>query len=292
MLWIYIAIFAYFLDALVFVIDKSLLTREIPHPSAYAFFVSLLSAFALLLYPFGVYLPTWSQLLVAIISGNAFFVGLIFLYRAVKKIDITEAMPAIGAVTALATLGFSILILKQAPTSSHELLAFALLVGGTLMMSYFHLSSAVVVDIIASGFLLALSYVTLKLFFNMTDFVNGLFWTRIGLLMGASLLMAVPRPRRDILATLRSSSHETKFVFIANKILAAIAFILIYYAIRIGDVVFVNAVQGVQYVFILIIGAVLYHAIPRLFEHHRRDASWRKIVATICIVVGVALLFA
>ncbi|HZZ99157.1 MAG TPA: hypothetical protein VFK07_00400 [Candidatus Paceibacterota bacterium] len=291
MLWIYIAIFAYFLDALVFVIDKSLLSKDIPHPSAYAFFVSLLSIFALLLYPFGVHALAWRDFLVALVCGASFFVGLVFLYRTVRKIDVTEAMPAIGGVTALVTFALSLLILTQAPTSSHELLAFLLLVGGTLMMSYFHLSSSTLVDILCSGSFLALSYVTLKVVFNLTDFINGLFWTRIGLLLAAFSILLLPKVRRQVFGALHSASHESKFIFIANKVLAAIAFVLLYYAIKIGDVVFVNAIQGVQYVFILVIGLALYHSVPRLFERDEKLFSVRKLIATVCIIAGVALLF-
>src|ERR1051326_5836632 len=113
MFWIYLAIFAYFLDAIVFVLDKYLLSEHIPHPSAYAFFVAILSSFALLLLPFGVHWLNFTTLSIALISGLSFFAGLLFLYNAVKMIDVTEVMPAIGAVTALATYGLSFWILSD-----------------------------------------------------------------------------------------------------------------------------------------------------------------------------------
>jgi len=183
MIWLYCAILAYFLDALVFVIDKYLLARDIRNPNAYAFFVAMMSIFGLLLIPFGIVIPSVTGLIVALVSGVSFFAGLVFLYRAIQFVDITEVMPAIGALTALATLAFSALIL---PThlSYLQVSAFALLVFGTGMMSYFHLSGEVLTDAIVCAVSLGFSFVTLKLFFGSTDFVNGLFWTRWGVVLG------------------------------------------------------------------------------------------------------------
>ncbi len=292
MTWLYFAITAYFLDAIIFVIDKYLLSKDVPHPSAYAFFTAALSGFALLLLPFGVHMPNFVDLLVALISGLSFFLGIIFLYKSVKMIDVTEAMPAIGAVTALATLVFSALFLSVTPTGPHELSAFVLLVSGTLMMSYFHLSSRVVWFIITAGVCMALSFVTMKLFFNLSDFINGLFWTRVGFLLGAGVIVLFPEPRREIKSVLHQASHESKFVFILNKALAGVVFIILYYAIRIGDVVFVNAIQGVQYVFTLVIASFLIKTMPRIFERHtEKFVSTRKIIATGFIIAGLVLLF-
>lgn len=292
MFWIELAILAYFLDAVVFVVDKYLLSESIPHPSAYAFFVALLSGFALLLIPFGVYIPSGFALLVSLVSGLSFFVGLFFLYTTVRHIDVTEAMPAIGGVTALATFAFSYWFLAPEILAGHNLLAFVLLVGGTLMMSYFHLESRVIFYIIAAGVCMAFSFVLMKYVFNLTDFINGLFWTRVGLLLGAGIVLLLPRTRHEIKSIFRHASHGSKLIFILNKILAAAAFIMIYYAIRIGNVVFVNAMQGVQYVFILLIGALLVKAMPMLFERHREKfLSARKWIATSSIVAGLILLF-
>ncbi len=290
MAWLYLAVLAYFLDAVVFVIDKYLLARNIPNPHAYAFFVAMMSLFGLLLLPFGIIIPTGSHFIVALVSGVAFFAGLVFLYKAIQFIDISEIMPAIGALTALATLGFSALIL---PThlDMWQIVAFILLVAGTGMMSYFHLSGAILADAIACATSLGFSFVTLKLFFQSTDFVNGLFWTRWGVVLAAVIVLLFPKPRREIFSAFSQSGVEAKIVFFLNKVLAAVAFALLYYAIKIGDVVFVNAVQGVQYVFILLMGVALLGISPGLFKKHIQPMTRRKAIATSIIVLGLALIF-
>lgn len=290
MAWIYLAIVAYFLDAVVFGIDKFLLAAPIPNPLSYAFYVSLLSVFAVFLLPFGIYLPTLPNLAVAILSGLSFFVALVFLYRSIKQIDILEATPAIGAVSALTTFFVSAFLLSEKITG-HELMAFYLLVSGTLVMSYFHLRSRVILNMIVSGVLFGLSYVFLKYFFNTTDFINGLFWTRLGMVGGALSLLAYSGTREQIFKSFDAAPPSSKTIFILNKILAGTAFVILYYAIKIGSVVFVNALQGLQYVFILLIGAFLIKKMPRLFEKHIHEHMPRKIAAIILIVTGFFLLF-
>lgn len=289
MLWIYLAVIAYFIDAIVFAIDKFLLVAPIPHPLSYAFYASVLSVFAVFLWPFGVHALPPPHLLIALVSGLFFFVALIYFYKSIKAIDILEATPAVGAITALTTFFISIFVLREHITGS-QLAAFFLLVAGTFIMSYFHLKSRVVVYMLLGGIFFGLSYITLKYVFTVTDFVNGLFWTRLGLVGSALAILVYPPARRQIFGSFNSAPSSSKFLFAINKILAAAAFIVLYYAIKIGSVVFVNALQGLQYVFILLIGFFIARKMPLLFERHLHEKVARKIIATILIFAGFFLL--
>ena len=136
-----------------------------------------------------------------------------------------------------------------------------------------------------------LSYVLLKLVFMDVSFISGLFWSRMGMVLGAIILISIPNQRKAIFSAPRRSSGESKVIFISNKVLAGAASVLIYYAVKIGDVVFVNAIQGVQYVFILVFGTILAKKFPQLFDEHEHDIALRKVFGTICIVLGLVLLF-
>ncbi len=290
MFWLYLAIIAYFINAIVFIIDRLLLLAPVPNPVSYAFYVAILSSFVIFLLPFGIHLPSAPNLLVAIISGLSFFIAIIYLYKSIKTIDVMEATSMIGAISAVATFVLSALLLSE-HIAGHELIAFILLVAGTLLMSYFHLSSRVIVYVLVAGVLFGFSYVTLKYFFTTTDFINGFFWTRFGMIGGALSLLIYPGTRRQITGSFGVASPRSKFIFVFNKVLAGAGFITLYYAIKIGDVVFVNAIQGLQFVFILIIGAFLVRRMPMLFEKHVHERVGRKIVAAIFIFVGLFLIF-
>lgn len=289
MLWIYLALIAYFMNAIVFAIDKFLLVAPIPHPLSYAFYVSILSAFAVFLLPFGVHALPLQHLLISLVSGLFFFIALVYFYKTIKAIDILEATPAVGAITALTTFFISVFVLSEHITGS-QLAAFFLLVAGTFIMSYFHLKTRVFFYMLLGGIFFGLSYVTLKYIFTVTDFINGLFWTRLGLVGGALAILIYLPARRQIFGSFSSAPASSKFLFAINKILAAAAFIVLYYAIKLGSVVFVNALQGLQYVFILLIGFFIARKMPLLFERHLHERITRKIVATVLIFVGFFLL--
>ncbi len=290
MLWIYSAVIAYFLNAIVFAFDKFLLVAPLPHPLSYAFYSIILSIFVVVLLPFGVHLPpTPLYFVVAFSSGIFFFLALIYLYKSIKAIDILEATPAVGAIAALATLFLSIFFLRE-QISGDKLAAFFLLVAGTFIMSYFHLRSRVVIHMLLAGIFFGISSVALKYVFNLSSFIDGFFWSRLGSVVGALAVLVHPSARRQIFGSLHAAPPGSKFLFGLNKVLAAAGFIILYYAVKLGSVVFVNALQGLQYVFILVIGMFVAKKLPMLFERHLHEKMMRRIVATALIVAGFFLL--
>src|SRR3989338_7441093 len=113
MLWLYLALTAYFINACVFIIDKYLLAAPIPKYHAYAFGVSVLSLSSILLIPFGVSWYGIEYFLIALTSGASFFIGISFLYKAIKKSDVSVASTQVGTMGAIFTYIFSILVLKE-----------------------------------------------------------------------------------------------------------------------------------------------------------------------------------
>lgn len=274
---------------MVFVIDKFLLSSKINSPIAYAFYAAVISGVAVILIPFGVTLPPFWNLSVALISGLFFFLAMVYLYRTIHEIDVLEATPAISVITAVTTILLNLILIKEF-IDSQSLVAFIFLVLGTLMMSYLHLNNKrVVKNMILAGFFFGVSFVTMKYFFNTTSFVDGLFWTRMGLVGSALLVLFSPSLRQQILPALRGASKTSKHAFIFNKLLSAVAFVTLYYSIKIGSVVFVNALQGFQYVFVLLISFIMIRRMPRLFEQHH-NGLWQKIVAVILLSIGFFLL--
>src|SRR3989344_4234375 len=108
MLWLYLALLAYLINAIVFVIDKYLLAGHIPKYHAYAFGVSILSLSSFVLIPFGVSWQGFGYFLIAISSGAAFFVGLMFFYKSIKDSDVSIAATQIGTMSAVAAIETSL----------------------------------------------------------------------------------------------------------------------------------------------------------------------------------------
>ena len=76
-----------------------------------------------------------------------------------------------------------------------------------------------------------------------------------------------------------------------SKGLSALAFISLNNAIFLGSVSLVNALQGVQYVFLLMIALVLSKQFPQIIkEQISQGAVLQKIMAILLIALGLGIL--
>src|SRR3989344_4905535 len=101
MTWFIIAIFAYFLNAVAITIDKFLLSKKIPNPAVYAFFIATLSLLALVLIPFGFHFYSLAQIYIALVAGLIFTFALLYLFRALSQNEASRITPFMGGLQPL-----------------------------------------------------------------------------------------------------------------------------------------------------------------------------------------------
>ena len=286
--WFYLAIVAYALNAVVFVVDKYLLSAPIPKPVPYAFWVSLLSLAVVVVIPFGVSWVNFNYFLVSFASGAAFFVFLVFLYKAVKKTDVSVASTKVGVMGVIFTFVLSLLILKDY-FSGQDVIALGLLVVGILLVG--KAGKGVWWEALVAGVAFGVSTVLLKLIFNYSTFLNGFFWTRIGLVSAALLILVYPPTFKEVFASLKNSPHHSRFIFVGNKILAGIGFALLYVAIKLGNVAIVNALLSAQFVFIFILALIFRNKISGIAESVKRAVITKKLAGIAFVGAGLLMLF-
>jgi drug/metabolite transporter (DMT)-like permease len=218
--------------------------------------------------------------------------ALYLLYSALKKGNASDAVPIVGAMTALSTSFLAFFFLRQDLPLAF-LPAFGFFVVGTFLISHFRLSLRALSLVVASGIFFGASAVLLKLIFLETTFINGFFWSRMGNVFGALLLLAWPASRYAILHSVRHSRPSTKWLIVGNKALSGIASVLTALAISLGSVSIVNAMTGLQFVFLLVLAYVASHWIPHVFksEVHRHEFP-HKFYGTVCMILGLVALFA
>ena len=283
MSWLYFTILAYLVNAVAFIVDKYLLLFHIPRPFAYAFWVAILSASAVVLLPFGVVAQSVGYLLISLASGGSFFVALIFLYKAIKASDISVASTMSGVATAVFSYFLAIPLLGE-PTGVIGFTTIAMLIVGMLFIG--RADNRIWPLAIWAGVFFGVSFVLLKISFDLSDFVNGLFWTRVGF-VGAALVSLVFGPfRDDVFSSFKGAHPRVGAIFIGNKLLAATGFLILYYAIRLGEVSVVNSLLGFQFLFIFILALLLRSKIPRIEENIGRKHIFYKLVGIGLIVMG------
>lgn len=301
MSWILAALLGYFFLAVAAIFDKYLLAERIKAPAVYAFFVSLFSLFVLSLIPFGFQFFNWQTTGLFLLSGALFLYGLVALYIAVKENEISRISPLVGTVVSLVAIGAGFFpgIFSETAFSLTHILALVLLIGGGLLVSFDlplrkheHISLSVVIAGIAMG----VSLLLLKYGYTQANFVSGLIWSRIGMFLGGLSLLLVPVYRGQILGEMgkfsgvsRGAVH-TGSVFVLNKVCAGGASFLILYAVKLGPVSFVQALSGMQYVFLLMLALPLSLRYPRVFGEKMYFWDWfQKAVAILIIGLGLWL---
>jgi drug/metabolite transporter (DMT)-like permease len=283
MLWVYLALFAYFINAIAFIVDKYLLNAPIPKPFAYAFWVAILSLFVVVLIPFGVSMVNVQLLLVALVSGGVFFAALIFLYRSIKHGDISVSATKVAVFTTIFSFIFSLIIFDQ-PFEGYNIFALPLLVVGLFLLS--RVGKSVTLYTILAGMLFGFSFVLLKFVFTYTGFLNGIFWTRIGFIFSAVLTLFFSKARYEIASSFKGASMRSRFLFISNKALLTISFFALYYAIRLGDVTLIHGLMGFQFIIIFLLALLLQKRIPGIKEDLTRSVLISKIVGILLVTGG------
>jgi len=289
MLWPYLAVVAYALNAVAFVIDKHLLSAPILRPISYAFWVGILSSVVVVLLPFGIYWVNFYYFLISFASGAAFLLALVFLYKAIRKADISVASTKVGVLGVIFTFIFSVLILRDYFSSS-DVVAIGFMVVGILLIGKAG-NGGIWREAIISGIAFGLSTVLLKLTFNNSTFLNGFFWTRMGLVGMALLMLCYPLTRREVSLALKGSSHSSRFVFLVNKIIAGLGFAILYVAIKLGNVSMVNALLSLQFVFIFFLALIFRNKIPGISENIKGRVFWEKLAGIIIVGAGLFIFF-
>ncbi|PJE57557.1 MAG: hypothetical protein COU82_01440, partial [Candidatus Portnoybacteria bacterium CG10_big_fil_rev_8_21_14_0_10_38_18] len=135
MTWLIIVILAHLFYALIFIIDKYIISRPLPHPIVYTFYVSVLSIFVWVLIPFGFSFPSSTQIILVLLGGIVQVAGCIFFYKALNVGEVSRIVPFVGSFVAIFILILSSLLIRE-HLSGEQILAFTLLVLGSLIISF------------------------------------------------------------------------------------------------------------------------------------------------------------
>lgn len=301
--WLLIAILAHFITASVFVTDKFLLSRTALRSESYAFYIGILSGFlSLVLIPFGFSIIPLGQVCFSFAAGISFVLAILFFYKSVRMGEVSRIVPIIGGAVPIFTFVLTYLFLDER-LNSNQIIAFSLLVLGGIIIAWPRkeiklLSGEKKPPLIKrlprallAAFFFAASYVLTKFIFTELAFVNGFIWIRLGGVLGAFLLLIIPNIRQAIFKTSKSIKLKTSGLLVSNKLLSASAFLILNYAIYLGSVTLVNSLQGVQYLFLLIIALVLSKKFPYILkEQIGRGVILKRAVAILFICLGLGIL--
>ncbi len=296
--WVLITIVAHFLNAMVVIIDKHIVSNTVLKPVAYTFYSGVFQILFLALIPIvGFAMPETGLFILGIANGALFIFALLIFYKALKLGEASTVMPIVGATIPIFTVLLSYFILGEL-LAIGQFIAFSFFVAGGFLLSSkldhgkFSIAKGFLLAVLA-GFLFALYYTLIKYLYLRLDFFDGFFLFQFGGFLGAMLLLISKNNREKIFSAPETIKKRTACLFVPNKILAALAATLIFYAISIegSKVAIINSLQSVQYVFILFFAIVLSKKFPKLYhEQAGEKIIFQKISAIILIGIGLVLL--
>ncbi len=175
----------------------------------------------------------------------------------------------------------------------HFAIGFGLLVTGTLLISHLKFSMKTFIFTVIGGLGFALHSLLLKEALQLSSFETGFFWFSIVTAVLALFLLALPQLRHAFHSQ-RKEKHikTTGSILLINKIIAGVAGILLIKAIEVGEVSLVQALGGLQFVFLFVLAVILGPLTPIDFgENVKRKDVYHKLVSVGIIFVGFVLLF-
>ena len=301
-----IVVISYFILALVNIADKFILGNVIPNSNAYTFFVGVLGLGIFIIAPWFLYWPGTFLFFVNLLVGAMFPVALLLMYKSLKDGDTSKIITLIGGSIPVFTIFFSISFFVE-KFNINQWLGIILLLLGTLIISWIPNKKTMWNKLsiwfgmsndndnkglflaILSALFYSLFFIGSKYVYNSQLFLSGFIWVRLGSFLAVLFLLINYKNRKAIGESVKKLfKGNGKVLFFGNQSLAAVGFLLQNYAISLGSVVLVNSLQGVQYVFLLILGVIITILKPQAIkENISRSVIIQKIFAIILIFLGL-----
>ncbi len=309
MSWILLATAGQFLNAIVAIFDKYIVSDEkvLPKPFVYAFYSCLVTGGWMVIFFLGwipglselgvptlenVQKPTIQVVGMSFLAAYTFFIALVSMYDALKRADASNTMPIIGSVVALSSFGLSYVFLGD-KLHDNFMIGVALLAVGTLLVAQTLPKIDTIIQVLHSGLFFALHWITMKGLFLETSFDDGFFWSRVGFVIFALSLLLVPTYFKKVREQTEQTSKKAGVIVLFAKVLAGIAAFMLLKATDMGDVSVVQALGGLQYVFILLISILFAHWLPAAATDRdtRPQTFFRRLLYVVVILVGFIALF-
>ncbi len=293
-------------NGFVFVLDKAILGTggSIAKPAKYAGYSGLVAAGAAALLLFGYAPPTLFIMGWSLVAGVLWVAALWLFFVGLKFGEPSRIVPIIGSAVPLFTLLIAATFLGERLAGGEILAVLFLIAGGALLSIRLKGVSGVPIKALAGAVFGGAAFaghfaLTKFLYDNFDPFLAAFSYVRLGVGIVAALLLlwlwvTSPKKKKRTARASKAKKKRTALVataFVSSKVIGTGALVLQNYAISLGSVTIVNALQGTQYVFVLLLAGVVSTRWPKLFrEELGRVALMQKIAGILLVSVGLILI--
>lgn len=264
-----IAILGYFLNSIAITIDKFLLTKRVPEPLTYIFYISALSMLALLLLPFS-HTPSITSFIIISLSTISWSAAAYCMFQALKIGTLSRVIPVIGTLTPLFLLAHSSYSHNITPGEAWGVIILILgLIFITLPDWKGKIKFTEIKLEISSGFLFAVYFFLLKQSFLQSDFLTVTSWSRFVLIPAIIIFLLIPALRRKVFPHNNGNfrfNPLTGILFIFGQVAGGTSGMLLNFSVLLSNPTLVASLQGIQYLFLFLFSLILFKKFPKIFS--------------------------
>ena len=288
-----------------FIIDKMLLGKSFSRPATYAGIVGLLGTFGIFLIPFAGIVPTLATWGWIILSGATFVIALLSFFAALASGEASRVVPVVGSLIPILTLAGTAWLLGER-LGATQATGFLLLIIATILLSggasKSKLTRRTILLALCAATFFAISFISGKISYTDAGFLTAFAYSRIFgaitaiciLLIDRTALLEVKKAFFPGAATTpkkkrREAKHAAVLVLVGQG-LGACGFVLVQFATSLGSAAIVNALQAVQYAFLVLVAFILSkRASTILNEDLTTQTIIRKSIALVFVAAGLWL---
>lgn len=296
MIWLLAIIAAYFCYALASLGDKIVLDGK-AQPKSYTFFVGFFSILVIFIIPFvGLSVPQGTIWIWIILSALFYILAMYAMFYALERFDVSKIVPTVGAIQPLFIVALSAIFLGGQSLSQNEIIAFAILLLGSVLISveknYKVTKKSLELSLLTAIFF-SLQMVFSKIVYLDLTFWDAFIWMKIFSFAFCLFFFFDKGFRTEIFKTDTRMDRKTATIFFITQILGGLANIfeaIAVFAVPLVYLGIMNAMKGVQYVFIFIFAILISIFLPKLLkEDMSKNIIIRRIIAIVLIGIGFAM---
>lgn len=294
-LWIFIAILAHFFWALVNIGDKYVVSNRVKNPYVYLVWLMLLGIIAVLMIPFIDFsLPGRTNFMWILLASVFYFFGGFPYLKAMQQEDVTR-MNIWWSFVPIFSLVIGWFAIDE-KIYGQQLFAFIILIVGAFLASIHvkkgavRFSRALILMIIAciayASYGVILRYVTQDY-----SFLNAFVWTHIFMFGFAVLSLAVGSFRKAFKREFDKVDFRLGTLIFSISVADHLGILLNIWALSLGPVALVFAMEGFQavFVFLMAFGLSAFSKIDLKEELNKKNVTL-KIAALILMISGIVIL--
>ena len=300
-MWFILSIIAFFLLAVAAVVDKYLLSKTKIVPVSFAFYISLLGGVLSSFFIFfekGFYLPVgWLAVLLA--GGCSLFFGLYYLFLAIARSEVSKSNPIVVSFIPIVVFALS-WFLEIELVSVKRVAGALLIVAGSYLLSQVglkktHLDKKTWLFVIVSSLMLGASNVFGKIAYDNLSFITAFVWMRWFTVMAAVLFVALFNKWSKVLIRKKKKLFKKKkqpwAPFLLGQLAGSLGVILQQVAIKLGNVILVSALNGIQFFFIIFLVYLMSKFYPKVLkESIKKKFIFQKLLWSSVLFVGFVLI--